>query len=99
MLWDRNLIAALWDFRYSWEIYTPAEKRKYGYYVLPMLYGDRFTGRIEMAVDTVRDTLTVRNVWYESSVRKTKALQAALDRSVQRFAVFNHCSRVVRMES
>ncbi len=99
MLWDRNLLAALWDFRYSWEIYTPAEKRKYGYYVLPMLYGDRFTGRIEMAADAVRDTLTVRNVWYESGVRKTKALQAALDRSVQRFAVFNHCSRVVRMES
>ena len=37
LLWDKALILALWDFRYSWEIYTPVEKRKYGYYTLPIL--------------------------------------------------------------
>ncbi len=39
LLWDKQLIAALWGFSYSWEIYTPAEKRKYGYYTLPILWG------------------------------------------------------------
>ena len=47
MLWDRKLIEAIWNYQYSWEIYTPAVKRKYGYYVLPVVYGDRFIGRIE----------------------------------------------------
>lgn len=46
--WDKSLVLALWDFQYAWEIYTPAVKRKYGYYVLPILYGDRFVGRIEV---------------------------------------------------
>ena len=38
LLWDKSLIKALWDFQYSWEIYTPAVKRKYGYYTLPILF-------------------------------------------------------------
>ena len=47
LMWDKALIQSLWDFTYAWEIYTPAVKRKYGYYTLPILYGDRFVGRIE----------------------------------------------------
>ena len=47
MLWDRKLIEALFGFAYRWEIYTPAEKRSYGHYVLPVLRGERFAGRIE----------------------------------------------------
>ncbi|MEG2701822.1 MAG: crosslink repair DNA glycosylase YcaQ family protein, partial [Clostridia bacterium] len=47
MLWDRKLIASLFDFQYKWEIYTPEAQRKYSYYVLPVLYGERFAGRIE----------------------------------------------------
>ena len=91
MLWDRKLIEALWDFRYSWEIYTPAEKRKYGYYVLPMLYGDRFVGRIEAAADRKSGTLAVRNEWFEPGVRQTKRLAAALDGAIGRLAKFNGC--------
>lgn len=44
MLWDKSLILSLFNFQYSWEIYTPADKRKYGYYTLPIVYGDRFVG-------------------------------------------------------
>ena len=51
MLWDRRLIKALFDFDYKWEIYTPEAQRKYGYYVLPLLYGDRFIGRVEAIRD------------------------------------------------
>ena len=94
MLWDRKLIEALWDYRYSWEIYTPPEKRKYGYYVLPVLHGERFVGRIEAAADQKTHALVVKNVWYEPGVRMTKKLEKALERAVRRFAKFNLCSEI-----
>ena len=47
MLWDRKIIQRLFDFAYTWEIYKPQEQRNFGYYVLPMLYGDEIVGRIE----------------------------------------------------
>ena len=48
MMWDRKLIYYLFGFQYKWEIYTPQAKRKYGYYVLPILLNDRLIGRIEV---------------------------------------------------
>ena len=94
MLWDKALVAALWDFRYSWEIYTPADKRKYGYYTLPVLWGENFIGRIESVADRKTDTLRVKNIWFEPGVRRTKKLQTALDRTLRRFAEFNDCTNV-----
>ena len=91
MLWDRKLIEALWDYQYSWEIYTPVSKRKYGYYVLPMLCGDRFVGRIEPKADKKTGTLTVRNIWFEPGVRKTAKLSGLVDRAIGRLAKFNGC--------
>ena len=82
-LWDKPLIRALWDFDYSWEIYTPAEKRKYGYYTLPILYGERFIGRIDTAADRKNGALAVKGLWWEPGVRETKKLT--------RFARFNGC--------
>ncbi len=95
MMWDRKLIRALFDFDYTWEIYTPAEKRKYGYYVLPLLYGERFAGRAEIVADRKAQVLTVKNIWYEDEVRQTKKLQAEVDRCMRRFARFNECRIVV----
>ena len=95
LLWDKQMIAALWDFSYSWEIYTPPEKRKYGYYTLPILWGEGFIGRIETAVDRKNGTLSVKNIWYEAGVRQTKKLQTALERTLRRFSEFNDCSEVV----
>ena len=94
MLWDRKLIEALWDYQYSWEIYTPAVKRKYGYYVLPILRGTGLIGRIEAAADRKAGELTVRNVWYEPGIRQTKQLFRAMDTAVSRLARFNDCDRV-----
>ncbi len=92
MLWDRKLIEALWEYRYSWEIYTPAAKRKYAYYVLPVLYGDRFVGRVEPKADRQNRTLSVRNVWYEPGVRRTRKLSALVDGAAQRLAKANGCA-------
>ena len=92
MLWDRKLIEAVFGYQYSWEIYTPVSKRRYGYYVLPMLYGDRLVGRIEPKADRNAKILTVQNIWLEPGVRRTKALSARIEKAVQRLAKFNGCT-------
>lgn len=94
MMWDKELIYALWDFRYSWEIYTPKTKRKYGYYTLPIIYGDRFVGRIETAADRKAGILSVKGLWWETGIRHTKKMDAALMRTLKTFAKFNDCSEI-----
>ncbi len=94
MMWDRKVIKALFGFDYSWEIYTPAAKRRYGAYVLPMLYGERFIGRVEGIADRKAKTLVVRNVWYEPDVRQTKMINKAVSDCLTRFAAFNDCQSV-----
>lgn len=92
LLWDKKLLRALFGFDYTWEIYTPQEKRKYGAYVLPMVYGERFIGRAEAVPDRKSGVLRVRNIWYEDGVRETKALRAGVERCMRRFAAFNGCA-------
>ena len=94
LMWDKALISALFDFQYSWEIYTPAVKRKYGYYTLPILFGDRFVGRIEAIPDRKTKILTVKGLWWEPGVRLTKKLEAALEKALVTFAKFNDCESV-----
>jgi uncharacterized protein YcaQ len=65
MAWDRDLLERLWDFEYRWEVYVPQEKRRWGYYVLPLLYGDRFVGRIEPRIDRPTGTLRILGLWWE----------------------------------
>ena len=98
LLWDKALVAALWDFRYAWEIYTPADKRQYGYYTLPILWGSGFIGRIEAAADPKGGILLVKNVWLEPGVRQTQKLRQALAQTLRRFAAFNDCSTVALCE-
>ena len=62
---DRNRTLALWDFFYRLEMYVPAAKREYGYYVLPILHGDRLVGRIEPVFDRKERKLNVKGVWWE----------------------------------
>lgn len=92
LLWDRKLIKALFGFDYKWEIYTPEAERKYGYYVLPVLYGDRFLGRIEILHDRAERALRIKNLWIEEGVRPTKAFLEALVRCIRRFARFHQAA-------
>jgi hypothetical protein len=94
IMWDKSLVLALWDFKYSWEIYTPAVKRKYGYYTLPIIYGDRFVGRIDTAADRKESILRVKGLWWEPVVRQTKKLEAALDKTLNNFCRFNECKEL-----
>ena len=64
-VWDRALLRSLFGFDYRWEVYTPAHLRRFGYYALPLLWGDRLVGRIEPARDRSRRRLAVRGLWFE----------------------------------
>jgi uncharacterized protein len=65
LLWDNALVATLFDFDYVWEGFFPAAKRRWGYYVLPICFGDRFVGRIEPRIDRDRARVEVLDVWWE----------------------------------
>jgi uncharacterized protein YcaQ len=65
LVWDRDMLRQLYDFDYVWEVYVPAAKRRWGYYVLPILFGDRLVGRIEPRIERKADTLRIVDVWWE----------------------------------
>ena len=69
--WDRDLLRSLFDFDYVWEVYVPAAKRRWGYYVLPMLAGDRLIGRIEPRIERKTGTLRIIDLWCRTaSIRR-----------------------------
>ncbi|MFZ5966922.1 MAG: winged helix-turn-helix domain-containing protein [Bacillota bacterium] len=85
LLWDRKLIQALFGFEYTWEVYKPVSERKYGYYVLPILYGDRFVGRFEPKLDKKTKKLEIINWWWEPDVTMTDSLKQALSSCLKAF--------------
>jgi len=68
LAWDRDLLRSLFDFDYVWEVYVPARKRRWGYYVLPILYGDAIVGRIEPRIERTTGTVRVVGLWWEANV-------------------------------
>ena len=84
LVWDRRRTRALFGFEYAFEAFTPAARRQYGYYVLPVLEGGRLVGR----ADPEREggTLRLRRVWWEPGIRPTAARLRALNAAVERLA-------------
>lgn len=86
---NRDRTEALWGFRYRIEIYVPAAKREYGYFVLPILHGDRLIGRIDPVFDRKTGVLRVKRVWWERGARPV-----SLDRPLERLARFLGAERI-----
>jgi uncharacterized protein len=95
VLWDRKLVQELFDFEYIWEVYKPVEERRYGYYVLPVLYGDRFVARFEPELDRERGLLTIKGWWWEPGVQPTEVMRPAI---VQAFGTFLRYLDAERLE-
>ncbi|MEL6476372.1 MAG: crosslink repair DNA glycosylase YcaQ family protein [Pseudomonadota bacterium] len=89
---DRKRAERLFGFHYRIEIFVPAPRRRYGYYVFPLLEGDRLVGRIDMKRDPAEGCLTVRALWPEFGVRWGKGRQARLEAELARVARVAGCS-------
>ena len=83
---DRDRLVRLFDFAYRFEAYTPAKKRRYGYYVMPVLEGDRLVGRIDPRHDRDRSRLVVDGVWWERGTRDSAARRRGLVRALEKLA-------------
>ena len=94
MLRDRKRAERLFGFHYRIEVFVPEPKRQYGYYVFPVLEGDRLAGRIDMKALRNEDRLHVRAFWPEQGVKPSKGRLQKLAAELDRVARFAGCSAV-----
>lgn len=87
----RDRIKELFDFNYTLECYVPPAKRKYGYFSLPILWGDRFIARMDSKADRGNKTFIVRNLVFEPEFNDFNAVLPALYAKLNAFAEFNRC--------
>ena len=73
IMWDRQALLPLYDFDYRWEVYTPAAKRRWGYYVLPILFGDRLVGRIEPRIGRGSKEVRILGLGWEEAFHPLEA--------------------------
>ena len=87
LLWDRRGVAALFGFAYVWEVYKPAPDRRWGYYVVPVVVGDRFVARFDARLAGER--LDVHGWWWEAGVDgRAAGIAAALEVGLARFLAY-----------
>ena len=91
----RGRAMKLFDFDYKWEVYVPAEKRRWGYYVLPILYGDDLVVRLDPKLDRTTMTLDIKGFWHEDDAPVMDLDFAnALARGLIRFAKFVNAKKL-----
>jgi uncharacterized protein YcaQ len=91
---DRKRLERLFGFRYRFEAYVPAPKRVHGYYVMPVLEGERLVARLDSKHHRDDGDLEVRGVWWEDGEKVTAARRRRLDEAVERFALQIGAERV-----
>ena len=73
LVWDRRLLGELFGFDYVWELFVPPAKRRWGWYVLPIVFGDRFVGRIEPRIDRAESRVEIVDLWWEEGFAPSRA--------------------------
>jgi uncharacterized protein len=95
-VWDRKLLASLFEFEYVWELFLPPAKRRWGWYVLPIVFRDRFVGRIEPRIDRTEGRVEVLNVWWEDgfSPRRVDGFVDAMREALRAYLGFAGVDRL-----
>jgi len=94
VLRNRERALRLFNFDYRFEAFTPAPKRKYGYYVLPFMQGERLVGRLDPKFHRDRGVLEIRNIWWEPRLKATKPQRRSLNDALERLAKFIGAERI-----
>jgi uncharacterized protein len=96
VVWDRGLLGSLFDFDYVWELFLPPAKRRWGWYVLPILFGHRFVGRIEPRIDEADGSVRVLGLWWEDGFlpRRDEDFVEAMRDALRAYLVFARARRL-----
>jgi uncharacterized protein len=96
LVWDRRLLGSLFDFDYVWELYVPAHKRRWGWYVLPIVFRDRLIGRIEPRIDAAEGAVQVLAAWWEDGFepRRTEGFVDATREALRAYLRFAKADRI-----
>ena len=96
VVWDRAFLGSLFAFDYVWELFIPPAKRRWGWYVLPILFRDRLVGRIEPRIDRASGQVQVLDLWWEDgfSARRTASFVDAMRDALAAYLRFAGASRL-----
>ncbi|ENU4646515.1 crosslink repair DNA glycosylase YcaQ [Escherichia coli] len=94
VVWDRKRAEQLFDFSYRLECYTPAPKRQYGYFVLPLLHRGQLVGRMDAKMHRQTGILEVISLWLQEGIKPTTTLQKGLRQAITDFANWQQAMRV-----
>ena len=87
LVYDRDRLKDLWDFDYTWEVYVPQAKRKWGYYVLPVLCGDKLIARLDPKIDRASGILRIKSLLWEQNGVPSSYVERLQD-AISRFGNF-----------
>lgn len=91
----RGRAKVLFGFDYVWEVYKPEHQRKYGYYTLPVLWGDRLVARFDSKLDRAANTFVILGLWLEDEAfGKDEAFANALACGLARFVTFLGANKI-----
>lgn len=94
LLWNRERVEELFGFKSKLEVFLSREKRVYGYYHLPVLYGDRLVARLEPKMDRKNGVMIVRGYWVEGGFEPTEDYEEKLHRNLESFAKFHGAKEI-----
>jgi uncharacterized protein YcaQ len=96
LVWDRALLGSLFEFDYVWDLFHPPAKRRFGWYVLPILFRDRFVGRIEPRIDREGGRVEILGLWWEDvfTPRRAEGFVDAMRDALRAYLGFAGASRL-----
>lgn len=94
LLWHADRLDALFGFERALEVYLKPEQRKYGYFTVPILYGDGLVGRLDPKLDRKEKTLIIRGLWFEEGFKPDEEYQDEFEKTLDDFARFNGAEKI-----